>query len=110
MDPRAAFEVFDCEPGRNGVPGGADATGFVSRREFREAARTLGIPLTEAELYAVMQRFACVGDADRVGYNDVLRFVRSRRSRRAAAGRSRRRRRSSCPSASSAWSRSTGSE
>jgi len=63
-DYRAAFMAFDL-----------DGTSTISRREFREAVRVLGLPMTEAELHAVMKRFGQFDDADQVHYNDFLRFV-----------------------------------
>ena len=64
------FKLFDANEGQ-----------FISRREFREACRTIAIPVTEAELHALMERFASVADRELVGYADFLRFVSSRGTR-----------------------------
>ena len=55
--------------------------GVVSRRDFRRAARELSLPLTEAELVALMRRFAPFNDNGTVIYNDFLRFVTTRQNR-----------------------------
>ena len=54
---------------------------FITRREFREACRTLALPVTEAELHALMDKFASVADGELVGYADFLRFVAARGER-----------------------------
>ena len=64
IDYREIFEMFD-ERG----------TGFITRNEFKEAARQLGLPLTVTQLYALMERFSHFAGGDKISYHDVLEFV-----------------------------------
>ena len=58
------FEVYDL--GR---------TGFVNRRDFREASRQLQLPVTENQLEALMGRFAHQGDGELVSWSEFVTFV-----------------------------------
>ncbi|GMI54922.1 hypothetical protein ScalyP_jg3574, partial [Parmales sp. scaly parma] len=55
------FEVYDL--GR---------TGFVNRRDFREASRQLQLPVTENQLEALMGRFAHQGDGELVSWSEFV--------------------------------------
>eukprot|EP00753_Platysulcus_tardus_P001808 PLAT11559.1.p1 GENE.PLAT11559.1~~PLAT11559.1.p1 ORF type:complete len:2610 (+),score=1075.75 PLAT11559.1:1106-7831(+) len=65
-DYRSSFELLD-----------RDNTGFLPRRDFREAVRQLGLPLTESELAVILDRFRSIGDRDAVGYREFLTYVGS---------------------------------
>ncbi|GBG26870.1 Hypothetical Protein FCC1311_030922 [Hondaea fermentalgiana] len=58
--------------------------GRVSRREFREAARVLALPVTEVEVAMLARRFAQFDNADLVHYKDLLRWIVSRQDRAAS--------------------------
>ena len=60
----ATFEVYDL--GR---------TGFVTRRDFREASRQLQLPMTENQLEALMGRFSHQGDSELVSWSEFVTFV-----------------------------------
>ena len=60
----ATFEVYDL--GR---------TGFVNRRDFREASRQLQLPMTENQLEALMGRFSHQGDSELVSWSEFVTFV-----------------------------------
>jgi hypothetical protein len=47
-----AFTQFDLSGAA-----GASGSGCITRREFREAARQLGLPITEATLRVLMDRW-----------------------------------------------------
>eukprot|EP00943_MAST-04B_sp_MAST-4B-sp1_P000087 g87.t1 len=64
IDYREVFEMFD-ERG----------TGFITRNEFKEAARQLGLPLTSTQLFALMERFSHFAGGDKISYHDILEFV-----------------------------------
>eukprot|EP00505_MAST-04D_sp_SCG-Rhode-Island_P000573 Stramenopile-MAST_4_protein_573 len=70
VDYRTCFQMFDI-----------NGTGFISRREFREACRQLGLPLSEARLHAVMERFSHFTNNQQVSYNDFFAFLSSRQRR-----------------------------
>ena len=61
---RDAFAMFDLE-----------RSGFIARREFREAARQLGLPVLATSLEGLMDRFAQFGDPERINYTAFLKFV-----------------------------------
>ena len=67
VDYREVFEMFD-ETG----------SGFITRNEFKEASRQLGLPLTVTQLYALMERFSHFAGMDKICYQDVLEFVANR--------------------------------
>lgn len=52
-------------------------TGVVTRMEFRDGCRKLGLPLTEAETDAVADRFALIGDRRKINYYEVLQWIAS---------------------------------
>ena len=52
-------------------------TGVVSRMEFRDGCKKLGLPLTETEQEAVADRFALIGDSRRINYYEVLQWIAS---------------------------------
>ena len=52
--------------------------GLVSRSQFREAARSLGLPLSDSELHVLLQRFCSGANPQRVSYADWLAFLSSR--------------------------------
>ncbi|CAM9910415.1 unnamed protein product, partial [Ascophyllum nodosum] len=66
VDTRSAFDMYDLSK-----------TGFVSRRDFREAMRKLQIPITEHQLQALCSRFGQLGDPDSVSYEDLFFFAQS---------------------------------
>eukprot|EP00904_Undaria_pinnatifida_P002651 jgi/Undpi1/12387/HiC_scaffold_5.g02059.m1 len=66
VDIRSAFDMYDLSK-----------TGFVSRRDFREAMRKLKVPVTEHQLQSLCSRFGQLGDPDSISYEDLFFFVHS---------------------------------
>ncbi|CAM9389683.1 unnamed protein product, partial [Laminaria digitata] len=66
VDIRSAFDMYDLSK-----------TGFVSRRDFREAMRKLQVPVTEHQLQSLCSRFGQLGDPDSVSYEDLFFFAHS---------------------------------
>ena len=64
LDYREVFSMFDI-----------DNSGFITRYEFKEAVRQLGLPLTVPQLHALMERFSHFAGGDKVSYQDVFDFV-----------------------------------
>ena len=67
LDYREVFSMFDTK-----------LSGFISRFEFKEAARQLGLPITLPQLHALMERFGHFAGGDQVSYQDVFDFVNVR--------------------------------
>eukprot|EP00903_Cladosiphon_okamuranus_P013950 g12974.t1 len=66
VDIRSAFDMYDLSK-----------TGFVTRRDFREAMRKLQVPVTEHQLQSLCSRFGRLGDPDSVSYEDLFFFAHS---------------------------------
>ncbi|CAM9186272.1 unnamed protein product, partial [Ectocarpus fasciculatus] len=66
VDTRSAFDMYDLSK-----------TGFVTRRDFREAMRKLQVPVTEHQLQSLCSRFGRLGDPDSVSYEDLFFFAQS---------------------------------
>ena len=47
-------------------------SGFISQREFKEAVRQLGLPLTYTQVHAMIERFVHFSDENKVGYYEFL--------------------------------------
>ncbi len=55
-----------------------DSSGFITQREFKEATRQLGLPLTFTQVHALMERFVHFSDANKVSYREFLDGVATR--------------------------------
>ncbi|CAM9563878.1 unnamed protein product, partial [Choristocarpus tenellus] len=66
VNTRSAFNMYDLS-----------STGFVSRRDFREAMRKLQMPITENQLQSLCSKFGQLGDPDAISYEDLFSFVQS---------------------------------
>ncbi|CAM9255060.1 unnamed protein product [Chrysoparadoxa australica] len=66
IDVRSAFEMFDLSK-----------TGFLNRKDFREALKKLQLPVTEHQLQSIQTKFAQIGDPDAISYEDFMSFISS---------------------------------
>ena len=54
------------------------STGFITQREFKEAVRQLGLPLTFTQVHALMERFVHFSDSNKVSFREFLDSVATR--------------------------------
>ncbi|CAM9543655.1 unnamed protein product, partial [Discosporangium mesarthrocarpum] len=66
VDTRSAFDMYDLSK-----------TGFITRRDFREAMRKLQMPVTEHQFQSLCSKFGQLGDPDAISYEDLFSFVHS---------------------------------